>query len=67
MSNTEKIFVNAGHHATLHYGSKSVDGTLQEIIVERDRLSEQDRARSYIRMDDGTIYNASDIDRLHYK
>ena len=55
MSNTEKIFVNAGHHATLHYGSKSVDGTLQEIIVNAIALPNRMVRGAYIGLDVGRL------------
>jgi hypothetical protein len=66
MSDTDKIHADASKPATLRYAGKSVNCyTLQEAVLEWMRLSETDRAQATIRADDGTVYNAQEIDRLH--
>jgi hypothetical protein len=60
-----KIFADPGQFATLVHGGKSVRATLQEVVLAWMRLSKEDRAQATIRTDSGTVYNASEIDRLH--
>jgi len=62
-----KIYADASKPATLRYAGRSVDCyTLQEAVLEWMRLAETDRKQATIRADDGTVYNASEIDRLHW-
>lgn len=59
-------YVDASQSATLRYAGRSVDCyTLLEAVQESMRLSETDREQATIRADDGTVYTASEIDRLH--
>ncbi len=65
MSDTDKIFADPGQYATLNHGGKSVRATLQEVVLQWMRLPEKEREQATIRTDSGTVYNASEIDRLH--
>lgn len=68
MNDTDKIFADASQRATLRYAGKSVHcPTLQEAVLEQMRLSDTDRAEATIRTDDGTVYDAGQINRLHIK
>jgi hypothetical protein len=67
MSDAQKLYADASQPATLQHAGGSVDcHTLQEAVLAWMRLSEKDRAQATIRADDGTVYNAKEIDRLHY-
>lgn len=67
MSESGKIFADAGLPATPRYGAKSVDcHTLREAVLEWMLLSDQDRTQATI-TSGGTVYNANEIDRLPIK
>jgi hypothetical protein len=62
----DKIYADASQPATLRYRAKSIDCyTLGEAGLEWTRLSEQDQAQATIHLSDGTVYNATEIARLH--
>jgi len=64
----QKIHTDASRPATLRHAGGSVHCyTLQEAVLAWTRLAKEDRAQATIRADDGTVYNASEIDRLHVK
>jgi hypothetical protein len=67
MSNDgEKIFVDASQPAMLRYEDRQVDcKTLQEAVLVWMRLPEDEREKATIRVSDGTIYDANEIDRLY--
>lgn len=66
MKEADKIYVDASLPATLRYGSESIHcSTIGEARLAWDRLSADDRARATIRASDGTVYDASQIDRLY--
>jgi hypothetical protein len=66
MSNTDKIYADASQPATMRNAGGSVHcQTLQEAVHAWMRLSVKDREQATIRADDGTVYTASEIDRLH--
>lgn len=60
------IMADGSQPATLSHGGKSVHcHTLQEAVLAWMRLPEQERRQATIRADDGTEYNADQIDRLY--
>jgi hypothetical protein len=66
MSELEKIFADASQPATLRHAGGSVHcHTLQEAVLAWMRLSEKDREQATIWADDGAVYTAKEIDRLH--
>ena len=66
MSDTDKIYADASQPATLRHAGGSVHcHTLQEAVLDWMRLSVKDREQATIRTDDGTVYTANEIDRLH--
>ena len=66
LSDAEKIFADASQPATLQHAGGSVHcHTLQEAVLAWMRLPEKDREQATIQADDGTVYTAKEIDRLH--
>ncbi len=62
----DKIYADAGQPATLlHTGGSVPYFTLQEAVLAWKRLPDQDREQATIRADDGKVYTAREIDRLH--
>ncbi len=63
---TGKIFADASRPATLNRSGRSVHCyTLQEAVLEWMRLDDGERAHATIKANDGTVYTAEEIDRLH--
>ena len=68
MSDAHKIFADSSLPATLNNSGRATPFyTLQEAVLEWMRLPERKRAAATIRTDDGTVYNAEQIDRLYNK
>jgi|GEM_PF-1180594 len=68
MSDTDRIYADASQSATLNNGGRATHFyTLQEAVLEWMRLPERERTAATIRTDDGTVYNAEQIDRLFNK
>ena len=66
MSNTDNIYTDAGQPATLRHSGRSVDCfTLQEAVLDWMRLPDQVREQATIRVHDGRVYTAREIDLLH--
>lgn len=68
MSDDRRIFADSSLPATLNNGERATHCyTLQEAVLEWMRLPERERTAATIRADDGTVYNAQQIDRLFHK
>jgi hypothetical protein len=66
MSDANNFHADASQPATLRHAGSSIDCyTLQEAVLEWMRLPDEVREQATIRADDGTIYDAREIDRLH--
>jgi hypothetical protein len=62
----DKIYADPTEPAALRYGDASVEcATLGEAVLEWHRLPAEKQARATIKVANGTVYNASGIDRLH--
>jgi hypothetical protein len=67
VENERKIFADSSHPATLRNGGRATAcPTLHEAVLAWMRLPEKERAAATIRADDGVVYNAEQIDRLHH-
>jgi hypothetical protein len=63
---SDKILTDPSLPATLRYAGKAVNcPTLQEAVLEWMRLQRDDREEATIRVNDGTVYTARHVDRLH--
>ena len=68
MNDDGKIFADSSLPATLNNCERATHFyTLQEAVLEWMRLPERERTVATIRTDDGTVYNAEQIDRLFHK
>jgi hypothetical protein len=66
-TDADKLYMDAGQPAVLIYSDHSVDcPTLQEAVLEWHRLPPDVRKHATIKVSGGTVYNAEQIDRLHY-
>jgi hypothetical protein len=66
MDDKDKIYADPTEPAVLRYGDTSVEcHTLGEAVLEWHRLPAEKQARAIIKVGKGTVYNASEIDRLH--
>jgi transcriptional regulator with XRE-family HTH domain len=64
---TEPIYVDASQSAVLEHGATSINcPTVQEAVIEYYRLPPERKAIAKI-TSRGTVYSASEIERLHYK
>lgn len=68
MSDTYKIYVDAGRPATLNNGEGvSTDcATLQEAVSAWHRLAPEQKIKASVRVIGGPVYRAHEIERLHY-
>jgi hypothetical protein len=68
MSNDEKIYVDAAQPATLNNGGGVLDDcpTLQEAVIAWHELPLEQKKRASVKMFGGPVYNAGEIERLHY-
>ncbi|MBV9583841.1 MAG: hypothetical protein JO213_03040 [Alphaproteobacteria bacterium] len=63
------IYVDAGRRATLRHAGSSRDFlTVQEAVIAWQSLPAEQRQRSTIKVteDDGPLFKADEIERLHY-
>ena len=66
MNDKDKIYADPTEPAVLRYGDTLVEcHTLGEAVLEWLRLPAEKQARATIKVGSGTIYSASEIDRLH--
>ena len=62
----DKIYADPTEPAVLRYGDTTVEcPTLGEAVLEWQRLPAEKQARATIKVANGTVYSASEIDRLH--
>ncbi len=62
----DKIYADPTEPAVLRYGDTTVEcPTLGEAVLEWQRLPAEKQARATIKVANGTVYRASEIDRLH--
>ena len=68
MSNDEKIYVDAAQPATLNNGGGVLNDcpTLQEAVIAWHRLPPEQKERATIKVIGGPVYNAGEIEHLHY-
>jgi hypothetical protein len=68
MTDDSKIYVDASRPATLNDGAgKQTDcATLQEAVSAWHALPLEQKIRATVKMIDGPVYTAHQIDRLHY-
>jgi hypothetical protein len=68
MSDSYKIYVDAGQPATLNNGQGvSTDyATLEEAVLAWFRLAPEQKIRATIKVIGGSVYRAHEIERLHY-
>jgi hypothetical protein len=68
VSDNEKIYVDAGQPATLNNGGGVLDDcpTLQEAVIAWHRLPPEQKERATIKVIGGPVYNAGEIEHLHY-
>ncbi len=69
MDDVEKIiYADASQPAWLNNGNEKVLClTLQEAVIAWRRLLDRERERATVSLRDGTVYSASEIERLHKK
>jgi hypothetical protein len=66
MADNDKIYADPTEPAALRYGDTTVEcPTLGEAVLEWQRLPAEKQARATIKVANGAVYNASEIDRLH--
>ena len=68
MSDDYKIYVDAGHPATLNDGAGVLTdcATLQEAVLAWHRLAPEQKIRATVKVIGGPVYRAHEIERLHY-
>ena len=68
MSADEKIYVDATQPATLNNGAGALTDcpTLQEAVMAWHRLAPEQKKRATVKVFGGPVYNAAQIERLHY-
>jgi hypothetical protein len=68
MGDDYKIYVDAGHPATLNDGAGVLTDctTLQEAVLAWHRLAPEQKIRATVKVIGGPVYRAHEIERLHY-
>ena len=68
MSDDFKIYVDATRPATLNNGAGILTdcATLQEAVLAWQGLPPAQKVRATVKVIGGRVYNAHDIERLHY-
>jgi len=67
MGDDENIYVDASQPGTLHDGPVHTDcPTLQEAVIAWHELPLEQKKRASVKMFGGPVYNAGEIERLHY-
>jgi len=67
VSDTDKIYVDASQPAILQHAGASIDClTLAEAVIAWYRLPTEQRQTATIKIRDGTLYRAAEIERLRY-
>ena len=63
-----KIYVDASRPATLSNGVGVLEDcpTLQEAVIAWHRLPPEQKKRATVKVFGGPVYNAGEIERLHY-
>jgi hypothetical protein len=69
MADDDAIYVDASQPVTLRYPGGSVELSLQDAVIARNKLPTEyrDQATIEVNIADGLVYTAQEIDRLHYE
>jgi hypothetical protein len=61
----DKIYADPTEPAVLRYGDTTVECPTLGAVLEWQRLPAEKQARATIKVANGTVYSAPEIDRLH--